>query len=159
AYWPADDGNVPAALERAQTCARRLHARADAAAAPGMAPPAVHIGAGAGEIWAARLGDHARWQLLMAGPAVRQAFAAIALARPGETMVAAAAAGPGAVRAVSVPSTARGWIGSPPPTDLLSTDLVRIVPKRLQAYIGQGYSPWIAQRRTICALFVRITGL
>ena len=33
------------------------------------------------------------------------------------------------------------------------------VPKRVQDYVGEGYAAWIPQRRTICALFVRIDGL
>ncbi len=61
AYWSADDGNVPRALAQAHDCARALHVRlrSDVAAVPSTATPAsppLHIGVGAGEIWAARLG-------------------------------------------------------------------------------------------------------
>src|SRR5687767_6808105 len=71
AYWPADDGNVPRAVRRAHECARLLHAvsRAGGRASP-TAAPSLHIGVGAGEIWAARLGADERWQLLLAGSAV-----------------------------------------------------------------------------------------
>ena len=122
AYWSADDGGVPRALAQAHDCARSLHVRlrSDVAAVPSTATPAsppLHIGVGAGEIWAARLGDPDRWQLLLAGPAVRDACAAAARAAPGETIVAPAA-GPvqrhtGRARAADARRCARRPIDSP----------------------------------------------
>ena len=38
-------------------------------------------------------------------------------------------------------------------------NLTAQVPRRIQDYVGEGYTKWIPQRRTICALFVRIDGL
>ena len=40
-----------------------------------------------------------------------------------------------------------------------TSGLLAHVPRRVQDYVGEGYSAWIPQRRTICALFVRIDGL
>jgi len=92
AYWPADDGSVPRELRRANECARRLHAAAKADEQSARhATPLLHIGLGAGDMWAARLGGGDRWQLLLAGPAVRDACAAAVRAAAGETIVAPAA--------------------------------------------------------------------
>jgi len=81
AYWPAEDGSVPRALSRAHTCARLLHVTSQSAApSSSIATPRLHIGLGSGQMWAARLGADERWQLLLAGPAVREACAASARA-------------------------------------------------------------------------------
>ena len=91
AYWPADDGNVPRALRQGNDCARALHA-------PHVAAPTRRrrrrrrctLASAPARLWAARLGAGRRWQLLLAGPAVRHACAASARAAPGETVVAPA---------------------------------------------------------------------
>src|SRR5688572_20769599 len=89
AYWPADDGSVPRALSRAHSCARLLHLSSQSAAPSShIATPRLHIGLGSGQMWAARLGADERWQLLLAGPAVREACTACTKAAPGETVVA-----------------------------------------------------------------------
>ena len=88
AYWSADDGNIPRALRKAHDCAAALHAgsRADAPSSAGT-QPTLHIGVSAGEIWAARLCNEDRLQLLLAGPAVRQACTAAVRAAAGTTVV------------------------------------------------------------------------
>jgi hypothetical protein len=159
AYWPADDGNVPRAVRRAHECARLLHAgsRVDVPSSP-TAARSLHIGVGAGEIWAARLGADERWQLLLAGSAVRQACAAAARAAPGQTITSAV--GPFAAHAPDGSSDAAGAAdteSAPPLTQ--PSGLLAHVPRRVQEYVSEGYSAWIPQRRTICALFIRIDGL
>lgn len=158
AYWAADDGSVPRALSRAHTCARQLHAASPSSASSSSIPtPRLHIGLASGEMWAARLGADERWQLLLAGPAVREACAASARAAEGETVVA-----PDADLFIASSSDAstdsanqRDDVSSSPYASVLATH----IPKRVQEYVGEGYSAWIPQRRTICALFIRIDGL
>ncbi|MEO5739347.1 MAG: AAA family ATPase [Vicinamibacterales bacterium] len=160
AYWPADDGSVPRALSRAHTCARLLHVASQSAVSSSSVPtPRLHIGLASGQMWAARLGADERWQLLLAGPAVREACAASAHAVAGETVVApdaelfiasstdATRVANGAGDADNIPSTSPAFAPA------------ANIPKRVQEYVGEGYSAWIPQRRTICALFIRIDGL
>src|SRR5476649_2037492 len=118
----------------------------------------LHIGLSAGEIWAARLGGDQRWQLLLAGPAVREACAASARASQGQTVIAPDA-GP-----FVAPSAERTADPERPADDSATAghrplDPAAHIPKRVQEYAGEGYSAWIPQRRTICALFIRIDGL
>ena len=160
AYWPADDGSVSRALSRAHSCARLLHSASQSAVPPlSAATPRLHIGLGSGHMWAARLGADERWQLLLAGPAVREACAACAEAAPGETVVAPdadlfiASSTDALTGAISAGDSA----ASPPPPS--GSILATHIPKRVQEYVGEGYSAWIPQRRTICALFIKIVGL
>jgi hypothetical protein len=158
AYWAADDDDVADALRRARACARRLHAasRSGSSSLPTLTPR-LHIGLGAGDLWAARLGAEDGWQLLLGGAAVRDACAASARAAAGETAVAADADSfgtsddnPNATSSTDASSTP----GSPDAFDVTSH-----VPRHIQEYVGEGYSAWIPERRTICALFTRIDGL
>ena len=158
AYWPADDGNVPRALKKAHAAARALHAAARAAPpSSSTATPTLHIGVSAGKIWAARLGSDEGWHLLLAGPAVRQACAAASRADPGTTIVAPQA-GP---FVASAPDTAQPHDVFVNPADeaISPLDLAVHVPRRVLEYVGKGFAAWIPQRRTICALFVKIDGL
>ncbi len=158
AYWPADDGNVARTVQSARHCAQKLHAASQAPNPSSLTPvPTLHIGLSAGDMWAARLGGDDRWQLLLAGPAVREACAAATNAAAGETI--------DAYRADPVDSIGRGRVTQnallPDNARPLSPplDLVGYVPKRVQAYAGEGYTAWIPQKRNICSLFVRIDGL
>jgi tetratricopeptide (TPR) repeat protein len=159
AYWAADDGNVSRALGRAHECAGLLHAASRLPASSSTPSPSLHIGVGAGEMWAARLGGDGRWQLLLAGRAVLDACAASVRASAGETVVASAA-GPFAApsqgdTSVSTGTAANESVPAKSPTPAFGS----LVPRRVQEFAGEGYAAWIPQRRTICALFVRLDGL
>ena len=157
AYWPADDGNLPRVLKKAHDAARALHATRDVPRTSSAAIPTLHIGVGAGEIWAARLGGEEGWQVLLAGPAVRQACTAVTRAGAGTTAVAPEA-GPFIAPAPDTgPRSETGVDRRDDPMPPL--DLTGHVPKRVLDYITEGYATWIPQRRTICALFVKIDGL
>jgi hypothetical protein len=158
AYWAADDGNVPRALRRAYDCAQLLHVASRSDVSSSVALPALHIGIGAGVMWAARLGVEDRWQLLLGGPAVRSACAESVGAAPGETALAPDS-GPFIARSLDDSAGLAKTSGGQSVAALGTIDLVPHVPKRVQEYVGDGYVQWIPQRRTISALFVRIDGL
>ena len=159
AYWPADDGNLARAVRQARACARSLHADSYSAGSSNAGPkPALHIGLSAGELWAARLGSEERWHLLLAGAAVREACAAAVRADAGETKVTpiadSFAQSPNtATQGDAVEGAANPSLGSG------SVELAAHVPRHVQQYIADGYSAWMPQRRTICALFIRIDAL
>jgi hypothetical protein len=161
AYWADDDGsNVSRALGRAHDCARLLHATSRLAIRSSSTPaPRLHIGVGAGEMWAARLGGDDHWQLVLAGRAVRDACAASARASAGETVVAPAA-GPFAAPLPDDPSIVASAATSESIPAISSTRaFAPLVPRRVQEFADEGFASWIPQRRTICALFVRLDGL
>jgi class 3 adenylate cyclase/tetratricopeptide (TPR) repeat protein len=159
AYWPADDGHLDRALRNAQETAGALHAIAGAGDSATPDPqPTLHIGLSAGDIWAARLGGGDRWQVLLAGAAVRQACSAAVRAAAGATEVAPGV-GPLMASGPDAANDIRGAVAVADPTAALSLDLSVHVPRRVHDYVGEGYAAWIPQRRTICALFVRIDGL
>jgi class 3 adenylate cyclase/tetratricopeptide (TPR) repeat protein len=157
AYWAADDGDLPAAAQRAQACARMLHASSRGAPSTEVRPPPLHIGVSAGTLWGAHLGGPAKWQLLLAGGAVREACVAAGRASPGETILAPAIEELSrSDRRAADSITRRSSDASPPESKV---DLAVLAPRRVQEYAGDGYSAWLPQRREICALFVRIDGL
>jgi energy-coupling factor transporter ATP-binding protein EcfA2 len=161
AYWSADGDQIGRAVQQARRCAALLHA---ASQNPGPAStihaPTLHIGLSAGEMWAARLGGDERWQLLLAGPAVRDACAAAARATAGETVVSPPA--DQLATSASNESSSEPKLHDAdhaPASDSPALEVLSHVPKRVQAYAGAGFSAWIPQRRNICALFIRIDGL
>jgi class 3 adenylate cyclase/tetratricopeptide (TPR) repeat protein len=162
AYWSAPHGDLAGALQSALTCASALHG-----ASPGGCSdsPQLHVGLAAGPLWVARLGGiDGRWQILLAGDAVRDAAQAAAAASRGETVLseraqtlAAAPAPldrhPGEIEEMRrIPSASQT---SPQG----GAELGLLVPRILQER-GQGTAwKWLPQVRNICALFVRIDGL
>ena len=171
AYWAADDGDLGRVTRRAEDCARRLHMTRLLEPHTLAQAPVLHIGLGAGDLWGARLGGDRRWHVLLAGPAVRQACAASRRAAAGETAVAPEAEALCAPLFELSAKTTRASDSAilaeiavtAPAADAPSTveilDFTGYVPKRVQDYADEGYSAWIPQRRTVCALFVRIEGL
>ena len=85
AYWPATREAPAVALRRAQDCASALH-RLSLGNSPDL--PQLHVGLATGVLWVARLGGvDGRWQILLAGDAVRDAGRAAAVAGRGETVL------------------------------------------------------------------------
>ena len=140
------------ALERAEACARALaalpifeHGEEDRVS--------LHLGVARGPIWLARVGGwFQRWELLVGGAAIRNAFHAAASAGSGQVVVAAAGpptTDPGAESAfsASIPSA-------------VATDDWRwgLLPPRLIEDQRAG-RPWTSELRRVNVLFVRIHGL
>ena len=155
AYW-AEDEAAGVAVGRAEATATALHAVAAGPPAAEDPLPTLHIGVGAGDIWAARLGGPDHWHVLLAGPAVRQACSAAAAAPAGATAFAPAAR---AFAASAIPSVSAHIAAVTDDTVALPIEFSGHIPRRVQEYVGEGYAAWIPQRRNICALFVRIDGL
>jgi class 3 adenylate cyclase len=154
AYWAARDGDLAAAFARASECARLLHLGPQDIV--GQAP-SLHVGMSAGQLLAARLGDGDRWHVLLLGPLVREACAAATRAGGGETCVATECQSRVKARG-EIPATAdtasRNDNGGSSMTDVATG-----LPRLLDGLEHDDYKPWIAQRRTVCALFVRLDGL
>jgi class 3 adenylate cyclase len=158
AYWAADDGDVQAVLIRALTCAERLHSMFGHDAPPGKpSQPPVHIGAGAGQMWMARLGIADRVKVLLAGPSVHQACAALSRAQAGHTEVAPEARAFLAVAAKPRNERQLSAVSARPALPL--GEWTETTWRRMDDYARAGYPDWIEQRRPICAVFVRIDGI
>ncbi len=155
AYWAADDGNVARALGHAHDCARLLHVISQRTEPLDVPSPQLHIGVGAGDLWAARLGAEDRWQFLLAGRPVRDAFAAAARAAAGETVTAPAVGPFAAFSPDALPSSELAAV----PATLGQSPLHARVHPRLHAFAGDALAEWVAERRTIYALFIRLNGL
>jgi class 3 adenylate cyclase/tetratricopeptide (TPR) repeat protein len=165
AYWSEGDADVEHAVRCAESCARALHATPWIDLPSSTRDLKLHIGVGAGDLWAARVGSDGQWHVLLAGPAVREACAASRSAGAGQTML-----GPDvdALRTSTSRNLAQGgdlrsFHGEVSPvseiSDSAGLDVAVLVPRRVHEYANEGYAAWIPQRRTICALFARIDGL
>ncbi len=83
AYWDVEADQLGAAVQRAVECANII-CRSDSDTRRRDASeiiPALHIGIGAGSLWAAALGDQPVWKLIAGGEAVAQAAACQSVAR------------------------------------------------------------------------------
>ena len=155
AYWAADDGNIPRALRKAHDSARALHAGV----------------AGRRRALACTAADaaHRRQRRRDLGGASRQPMSDGSCCSPGrqcDKHVRRPFAPPRA-RRWSHRTPARSWRHLTMPWSRARVpdargsalapplDLTAHVPRRVQDYVGEGYTAWIPQRRTICALFVR----
>ena len=84
AYWVADsDQNLGSAVRSAVACAEMICRSGDDRKHHGLSDiaPALHVGIGAGPIWAAALGENSLWNLIAGGAAITQAAASQAFAR------------------------------------------------------------------------------
>jgi class 3 adenylate cyclase len=83
AYWPAENDNLAAAVSAAVTCADAIcnDRRVLPDSVTEDVGPALHIGVGAGAIWAGAIGGPSVWNLIVGGEAILQATACQALAR------------------------------------------------------------------------------
>lgn len=82
AYWPGDDDGLQGAVKAATECADNIckDRTAWSEQAIGEIAPALHVGVGAGRLWAAALGGQPTWNLVAGGEAVAQAARAHAAA-------------------------------------------------------------------------------
>ena len=90
AYWDAESDRLGAAVRSAIDCAETI-CRTGNDRGLGEITPALHIGIGAGELWAAALGEKPIWNLVAGGDAVNQAATALGTARSWEYQVSEAA--------------------------------------------------------------------
>jgi class 3 adenylate cyclase len=83
AYWAAETDQLGSAVRSAVDCAELICKNGNDRGhrAANEITPALHIGIGAGRLWAAALGEQPVWNLVAGGEAVTQAAAAQAVAR------------------------------------------------------------------------------
>ena len=93
AYWPADRDEVGSAVRSAVACAEMICRNGNDGEDRTISEisPALHVGIGAGHLWAAALGGEPVWNLVAGGEAIMQAAAAQAIA-PGWSYVMSAEA-------------------------------------------------------------------
>lgn len=83
AYWAADADELGSAVRSAVACAEIICRSGNDGKHRSVIEisPALHIGIGAGRLWAGALGEQATWNLIVGGEAVTQAAASQAIAR------------------------------------------------------------------------------
>jgi len=91
AYWAADADDLGIAVRAAAACAEAICRDRNGDASTSEADPALHVGVGAGKLWAAALGGQPIWNLVAGGDALMQAATSQALARPREYVLSDAA--------------------------------------------------------------------
>jgi hypothetical protein len=91
AYWAADADDLGIAVRAAAACAEAICRDRIGDASTSEADPALHVGVGAGKLWAAALGGQPVWNLVAGGDALMQAATSQALARPREYVLSDAA--------------------------------------------------------------------
>ena len=91
AYWAAEDDDLGNAVRAAAECAEAI-CRDIGDASTNETTPALHVGVGAGGLWAAVLGGKPVWNLVAGGDALIQAATSQSLARPREYVLSDAAA-------------------------------------------------------------------
>jgi len=178
AYWPADGDNLGSAVRAAVDCADAICGPAAQNVRTGETDPALHVGVGAGRLWAAALGGQPVWNLVAGGDALMQAAASQTLARPREYVVSDAAAQELANFQMRAPVNTSGrhsellplpsasWLSSFLPPQLREVTLGEAsIPERLGVSLGsegreiEGLLGAIHEMRPVSALFARISGL
>jgi class 3 adenylate cyclase/tetratricopeptide (TPR) repeat protein len=170
AYFAASGpGDLSRAVHAATDCAQRI---TGVPADSGSEIPALHTGIGAGRLWAARIGNlEAGLELVLGGPAVRDAVVAQKLSARGEVLIAPAASawleadklaghkqGHGLLRQAAASDLDEAV---PPSSDELPLAawpmgmVPRVVQERWNGYPGS----WLSELRQVTPVFVRIHGL
>ncbi|RXG84079.1 AAA and adenylate/guanylate cyclase domain-containing protein [Bradyrhizobium zhanjiangense] len=136
AYWDAEADHLDAAVGRAIECATIICRSGNDTRRGGVREitPALHIGIGAGGLWAAALGGQSDWKLIAGGQAVAQAAACQGIARSWSYELSDDAKG--ALKAGSVPALKLSAMETPrvhrAPTDWLTAFLPSQLRERLQ---------------------------
>jgi class 3 adenylate cyclase len=163
AYWSASNGKLATTLRSAVECASALHGESPS---DSFDSPQLHVGLAIGTLWVARLGGiDGRWQILLAGDAVRDAGRAAAAAGRGETRLSqrAAALARAPVRrdrhSAKVEIMAQAHSLSEALDIQSEGGLGFLIPRIVQEWGQESHWKWLPQLRNICALFVRIDGL
>ncbi len=93
AYWASDADELGSAVRSAVACAERICLGGNDGKYRSVSEisPALHIGIGAGDLWAAALGEQPVWNLMAGGDAVSQAAASQAIARSWGYVISAEA--------------------------------------------------------------------
>jgi class 3 adenylate cyclase len=177
AYWAADADDLGIAVRAAAACAEAICRDRNGDASTSEADPSLHVGVGAGMLWAAALGGKPFWNLVAGGDALVQAATSQALARPREYVLSDAA----------VQALARGGYGNVKPQLEVPSPLPHanwlsgFLPPQLQEMVlapgqvsmagprefamdleGQGIEALLGaihEIRPISAVFARIIGL
>lgn len=183
AYWPADREKLGSAVQTAISCAEMICSTSDhrQPSVPDEISPALHVGIGAGHLWAAALGGQPIWSLLVGGEAIVEAAAAQSIARSWSYEVSVAAAR--VLAAENAPENLHTWraleggIEYPPldwltgflPTQIKESLLVPAHdqsnvcgPLAVDLFSNQHADARLAaltEIRPVSALFARITGL
>ncbi|CAN7757590.1 ATP-binding protein [Mesorhizobium sp. LjNodule214] len=179
AYWAADVGGLESAVRAATACAKAICGGRNEHLENGTAEiaPALHVGVGAGPLWAAALGGQPVWTLFAGGDAVMQAAQSQAVARRWEYVLSDKAnlalaqpcqsqlSGP----APAAASPPHGWLAKFLPLqlrDLLADADLSLVAKDSAIAIRSEENrrttarlDALAEIRPITALFARIAGL
>jgi class 3 adenylate cyclase len=90
AYWSADD-DLGNAVRAATACAEAICGNHNGGASTSETDPALHVGVGAGKLWAVALGGQPIWNLIAGGDALMQAATSQVLAHPREYVLSEAA--------------------------------------------------------------------
>jgi hypothetical protein len=173
--FPATDDvgeDLTTATHRAVICGLAMHDAARAFSEAEHIPLALHTGVGAGEALAVRLGGHGdRWEVVVAGDPVEQRAGAGGRAAPGEVVLSPEAIELLGDRVVlrelrdgkAAVETLRTALDPRPLPDAVipSLDehiLRRAVPSLVSERVDAGMSEWLAEMRTLSAMFVGISG-
>lgn len=171
--WRAREGvTLEAATRRASQTALRLQRMLGQRAVLEDTPLATRMAVGAGDFIAMHVGGvYDRWELLVSGAALRQ-ITVCAQAAPGDVMLSSEAASllggsfagdrlpDGAVRLRAVEGEASAAWPEPPraPRADAPTRLRAYVPAAVRARLDAGQSDWLAELRTVTALFIGLPG-
>ena len=175
-YWPADETGLASAVKCAAECAEAICKESRERRDPGAGEigPTLHIGIGAGQLWAAAIGGQPVWNLVAGGDAVVQAAGAQVLAHRWEVVLspeAAKALGDGGGKT-------RAPRAAPPHPQIADEWLVAFLPMQLQELLVASPTASISQPpptkadvhrdarldtlaeiRPVSVVFVRIIGL
>lgn len=178
AYWPADGDHPGHAVRAATACAQAICNDAGQASAF-ETEPTMHVGVGAGKLWAAALGERSIANLFVGGDALNQAAMSQARARPREYVLsdeATLALTRDPVRGSSdAPDARPEYASTPPRRDWLMSfvpPLVRDVMRGQDFTTGSAENSTkrdgdqihqltaaIEEIRPVSAIFARISGL
>ncbi|VIO73307.1 hypothetical protein CI1B_49120 [Bradyrhizobium ivorense] len=180
AYWDTEADHLGDAVRRAVECADIICQGGNDARRRGVSEiiPALHIGIGAGDLWAAALGDLSNWKLIAGGQAVAQAAACQGVARSWSYELSDYAKGvlethsTGALNispmeATRVHRAPIDWLAAFLPPQVRER-LAHSKPARIQGALATEFDPFgqvdddlsaLDEIRPVSAVFTRITGL
>ncbi|HMJ10879.1 MAG TPA: adenylate/guanylate cyclase domain-containing protein [Polyangiaceae bacterium] len=157
--WPAREEDLAQSASRARACGEEIMRALDRHRPDRQTLLRVRTSMGVGRALLMRVGEPARWELVLAGEAVAQAFSADRAAAPGqfsmspqaESLLAA-----GAVDPLPAPQRPAGAAEAGEDDQEL---LLSYLPESIRKRVPERASQWLAELRHITVLFVRLHGI
>jgi class 3 adenylate cyclase/tetratricopeptide (TPR) repeat protein len=157
--WPAENEGLLRAAARARACGVEIMRALDRHRPDPRTVLRVRTSLGVGRALLLRVGQPERWELVLGGEAVAQAFSADRTAQPGRFQMSPQAEHSFAENAAELEELAHAPSSVAAPDSQDQALLLSYLPESVRKRVPERAAEWLAELRHITVLFIRLRGI